>query len=71
MNFRKSQFVEGGLISSIDWLSMIALIVTLLAWSTAFAAIKAALFHSLLSIAGGVVAVIGVWLLQRSSKLKY
>ena len=45
MNFGKSQFAESGLKSSIDWLSMIALIVTLLAWSTAFAAIKAALFH--------------------------
>lgn len=45
MNFRKSRLVEFGLKSSIDWPSLTALIITLLVWSSAFAAVKAALYY--------------------------
>lgn len=54
MNAREPKFAEAeiGLKESVDWPSLIALMVTLLVWSSAFAAIKAGLsFYSPLHLA--------------------
>ncbi len=45
MNARESKLAEVGLRESVDWPSLVALIITILVWSSAFAAIKAGLSY--------------------------